>query len=129
MCDRLLSVQYFRPEPFRILSGNVPRYVENRFVWARMNFRYAGDWTARKADKPYGRFFWPVAHCGLSAASTHKLAFTSKYHIVSQARPNLTVLFRKMAYRGKHIKSTREFWKSPTNLSSLSSIGGECNTR
>ena len=38
-------MHYFRPEPFRILSGNVPRYVENKFVRARMDFRYAGDWT------------------------------------------------------------------------------------
>ena len=41
---------------------------------------------------------------------------------------DVTVLFKKMAYRVKHI-TTREFWKSSTNLSSLRSIGGECNTR
>ena len=42
---RLLSVHHFRPELFRILSGNVPRFVENKFVRARMDFRYASDWT------------------------------------------------------------------------------------
>jgi len=43
-------VHYFRPEPFRILSGNFTRYVENKAM-ARMDFRYAGDWTgeARRA--------------------------------------------------------------------------------
>jgi len=25
-------LHYFRPEPFRILSGNVPHYVENKFL-------------------------------------------------------------------------------------------------
>ena len=45
MCGCLLSVHYFQPEPFRKLSGNVPRYVENKFVRARTDFQYAGDWT------------------------------------------------------------------------------------
>ena len=45
MCGCLLSVHYSRPEPFRILSGNVPCYVENEFVLAHTDFCYAGDWT------------------------------------------------------------------------------------
>ena len=39
----------------------------------------------------------------------------------------VTVLFRKMAYIGKHT-STWEFWNSPTILNSFRVIGGERNT-